>query len=487
MLLSKETDKRGQQAPRIRREPAYAYSDGADAGKLATAYGMEPDPWQQMVLDCWLGRDENDKFTSTTCGLSVPRQNGKNAIIEMRELYGICVNGESILHTAHEVKTARKAFNRLASFFSQPDRYPELVDLALTIRRTNGQESILLKNGGFIEFSARSRGAARGFTCDVVVLDECQELTDEQLEALMYAISASPNDNRQMIYTGTPPSPRSPGTVFPRIRDSVMKGNADPATSWHEWSVSEMPSEKTSTEELVKLAYETNPAMGIRITEKFTRTEAATSSPDGFARERLGWWSSHRTGRSVFEQTEWEKCRIEDPPEDGVYAVGVRFASNDETAALAIAQRVDERIYTEVIEVRPMSVGIQWIADFACGRKEEISTVVADGRNGTDVLAQKLIAGGFPRRGIVIGSSNVAIAAASEMHEAVKEGKLAHIGQPGLDESVLGSIRRDIGGNGGWGFAPGTADCTPLEACALAVHGVINTKRNPKRKQQIIV
>lgn len=155
---------KGRQEPRIKLEPSRAYTDGEDAATLSSAYGLTPDPWQRTILDAWLGRDENDKYTASRAGVLVPRQNGKNGVIEMRELYGLAILGEKILHTAHEVRTARKAFLRLASFFENEREYPELAALVVSIRRTNGQEAIKLTNGGVIEFSARSRGAARGFT-----------------------------------------------------------------------------------------------------------------------------------------------------------------------------------------------------------------------------------------------------------------------------------------------------------------------------------
>jgi len=58
------------------------------------------------------------------------------------------------------------------------------------VRATNGQESIVLHNPdcrvggkkcgcpgwGSVEFVARSRGSARGFTVDDLVCDEAQEL-----------------------------------------------------------------------------------------------------------------------------------------------------------------------------------------------------------------------------------------------------------------------------------------------------------------------
>ena len=110
----------------------------------------------------------------------------------MRELFGIVQLGEKFLHTAHEVKTARKAFLRLASFFENTRKWPELADLVKDIRRTNGQEAIVLTNGGSVEFVARSKGSGRGFTVDVLVCDEAQELSDDALEALMPTTSAAP-------------------------------------------------------------------------------------------------------------------------------------------------------------------------------------------------------------------------------------------------------------------------------------------------------
>ena len=40
------------------------------------------------------------------------------------------------------------------------------------------------------------------------------------------------------------------------------------------------------------MVFDTNPAMGVRLDDEFTEEEFNTMSPDGFARERLGWWDS---------------------------------------------------------------------------------------------------------------------------------------------------------------------------------------------------
>ena len=146
---------------------------------LAAAYKLNADPWQEHVLNHWLAVGE-DGWANMTCGLAVPRQNGKNAVIEIRELFGTIGRGEKILHTAHEVKTAQKHFLRLKHFFGEcandPDaKFPDLNALVASIRNVNGQEAVYLKNGGSIEIAARSKGSGRGFTVDVsVAVDGCE-------------------------------------------------------------------------------------------------------------------------------------------------------------------------------------------------------------------------------------------------------------------------------------------------------------------------
>ena len=68
----------GSQEPRLKIEPRRAETDGTDAALLMQEYGLKLDRWQGAVMDCWLGKDENGNYTTTSAGLALPRQNGKN-------------------------------------------------------------------------------------------------------------------------------------------------------------------------------------------------------------------------------------------------------------------------------------------------------------------------------------------------------------------------------------------------------------------------
>lgn len=471
-------------------EPKRQYSDGDDAAELVSAYGMMPDEWQKLVLDAWLGRDKNDKFTATTCGLSVPRQNGKNAILEMYELYHLVAIGSAILHTAHQVKTARKSFLRLAGFF-QNKEYPELAEMVVSIRQTNGQEAIVLNNGGSIEFIARTKGAARGFTVDSVVFDEAAFLTDEQLEAVMSTMAAAPLRNRQLVYTGTPPIPTWPCEVFAKVRDDAHN-KKDKHLAWHEWGVETIP-EAEDFADVLDACYMTNPALGIRLDEDFTEAEFHRMSRDGFARERLGWWLTDGGGvNSVMTKDEWSALAIEadEVPNDKApnkKAYGVKFSPDGTKVCVAVAILTPEgKAHVEIIDngYRLCLSGARWITEYLLSRKANTAAVAIDGMSGANVLVEQLSEQGFPHKAIMVPGTGGVISASSMLLDAVHEKTVTHYDQEQLNTSAITSERRTIGNRGGWGF--GGEESVPIEAASLALWAVKTTRRTPGRKAVVL-
>ena len=474
---------KGSQEPRIKVEPHRATTDGSDAALLMSEYGMELDDWQKMVIDCWLGRGDDDKYNVTSAGLTLPRQNGKNVCLEAREFFGLVVGGERILHTAHQVRTSKKSFRRLAAMFTDK-RHPEILDIVKQIRYTNGEEQIELTNGGSIEFSARSRQAARGFDgISLVVYDEAQELTDDQVEAIMATLSASATGTRQIIYTGTPPYPGCPGEVFRRRRTVCI---TDPGRHdcWHEWSVAAERLDEIRLED-TGLWYMTNPALGIRLDEEFTAEEFRSMSPDGFARERLGWWSpvlEHKEDYAIPVDV-WDACKSDDEKPDGKVAYGVKFNSDGSQVALCgavIPKEGAARI--SLIEIRPTGHGTQWLADWLNDRYRKASCVVVDGRNGVDVLIDKIVPTWKMKGSVIRPGARDVIASVSTLTDALSEKTVTwYSGQEMLRDSAVTSTKRPIAG--GWGF--GGENSAPIEAAALALWGAKNSRRDPAKKMRV--
>ena len=475
---------RGSQEPRIKVEPSRISTDGEDAALLMAEYGSSLDEWQQLIIDCWLGKDENGKYSVTSAGLSVPRQNGKNVCLEAREFYGLVINGEKILHTAHQVRTSKKSFRRLAAMFTDK-KHPEITDIVKNIRYTNGEECIELDNGGVIEFSARSRQAARGFDgISLVVFDEAQELTDDQVEAIMATLSASQTGTRQLIYTGTPPYPGCPGEVFARRRSNCIS-NASKHDCWHEWSIAAESLENIKAEDRT-LWYMCNPALGIRLSEEFTAEELRSMSLDGFARERLGWWapkSEHKLNYAITKEL-WMSCASDALKPEGKTAYGVKFSSDGSEVCLcgAVIPK-DGKARISLIERRPTGLGTQWLADWLNARYKVACCVVIDGKNGVDVLTDKIADTWKIKDSVIRPRSKDVIAAVSTLMDSLTEKTVTwYAKQEDLKNSALTSTKRPI--SGGWGF--GGEDSTPIEACALALWGCKTCKRDPSKKMRIV-
>jgi phage terminase large subunit-like protein len=188
-------------------------------------------------------------------GCGVPRQNGKGALIEARELAGLLVFGEqSIIHSAHEQKTARVGFDRIRAYF---DNYDDLRKRVKQVGTALNREYIELRSGQTLRFPARSKGAIRGFSIDCLMLDEAQILGDSAWQAIQPTISARPNPQTWLL--GTPPTPLDDGAVFERMRRAGLEGK-DHRLCWCEWSAPE----KADLDN-VDVWAQANPALGHRI------------------------------------------------------------------------------------------------------------------------------------------------------------------------------------------------------------------------------
>lgn len=461
-------------------------TDGPDASALIGKMGTHLFPWEDDVLGKWCSRDSLDKPSFTTCGLSVPRQNGKNAVLEAFEFYLLVVCGAHILHTAHRVKTAKKSFQRLVRYFTDR-RHKQICALVANIRYTNGEEAIYLTNGGSIEFSARSRAGGRGFDdIQVVVFDEAQDLTDDQLAAIMFTLAASASGYRQMVFTGTPPDPGSPGEVFARTRASALSGAAK-RTCWHEWSVKALPPKGATFADVLDDVYLTNPSMGYTLDEEFTESEFQKADIDVFARERLGWWSTQSAACAI-EEALWAARAVAPgfAPREGKKAFAVKFSPDGSAVAMAGCRMPEEGpALVELVGCAPLDAGVGWLADFLLDEAVEETTacVAVDGLNGSAALLDRLRAA-YPRQALVSPGTRGVVDSCTLFEQALAEGTVVHPAptEPGargpLDESALACVKRQVGRDGGWAY--GGEGSAPIEAAALALWACKTTRRDPE-------
>ena len=291
------------------------------------------------------------------------------------------------------------------------------------------------------------------------------------------AISASLNP--QALYVGTPPDANCAGTVFRGIREKALQGETK-ATAWFEVSVDKIGDIKDQ-----KRWAETNPALGRRILLSTIEGECEQMDEDTFARERLGWWSPVVTEKVDYAISEelWSSCASDELKPEGKTAYGVKFSADGSEVALCgavIGANGIARI--SLIECRPTGLGTQWLADWLNERYKKASCVIIDGRNGVDVLTDKIADTWRIKGSVIRPTAREVIAAVSTLMDCLSEKTVTwYSKQEILKESALTSTKRQI--SGGWGF--GGENSAPIEACALALYGAKNSKRDPSRQMRI--
>ena len=466
---------RGSQEPSERIAPRYSQSDSYDALKILKIGGTSLDPWQADILEDWLARTSSGRWACPTCGGSVPRQNGKTLLLQARMESGMLLFNEHIIYTAHLQKTATETFEEMRDFFESPKIKKYVAQDG--IKSALGREQIILKSGARVKFLARTRNGGRGQHGDLLIFDEAQELDDDAQASFLPAISASLNP--QTVYVGTPPDANSTGGVFRGIRNKALSKKTKKA-AWFEFSVKDIGDVTDKTRWT-----ETNPALGRRIQVATIESELEQMAPDTFARERLGWWSPEVVEEVAYaiDRKKWLACASEDEKPEGKTAYGVKFTADGSMVALCGAVIPKEgKTRISLIKEEPMSMGIQWLADWLNERYTKASCVVIDGRNGTDILVDRIKPVWKAKISIVIPSARDVVSAGSELINQINENTLTwYKFQDSLNDSAVNAEKRSIAG--GFGFGGGHS--APIEACALALWGAKNSKRNPNRKMKI--
>lgn len=380
--------------------------------------------------------------------------------------------GEQVLYTAHLQKTSTETFEEMASFFDSAKLRKYVKDIKTAI----GREQIILNNGARVKFLARTRNGGRGQHGDLLIFDEAQELDVDSQASFIPAISASKNP--QVIYAGTPPDNPANGLVFRGIREKALDGKTE-TTSWFEFSVKEIGDVADRTRWAA-----TNPALGRRILETTIEGELEQMPPDTFARERLGWWTPVVTDQANYaiDKKAWAACASSKLKPEGKTAYGIKFAADGSLVALCGAVIDGDQARISLIDIKPTAYGVQWLADWLNQRYTKAACVVIDGRNGVDVLIEKIAPIWRAKGSVIRATSKDVIAAAGWLTDAVNDGSLTwYEQQEVLNDSATTATKRAI--SGGWGF--GGDNSAPIEACALALYGVRTSKRDPSKKMRI--
>lgn len=460
--------RKGRQKPTKSVVLPYEVTNGKEAIDLYNSTGKIAQEWQELLLYDILAVNEDGLWVHTKFGYSIPRRNGKNELLIMREMYALR-HGEKVMHTAHRTSTSHAAWERLCTALDKAKiQYKSI--------KAMGREAVYIKGSDArVEFRTRSSKGGLGEGFDLLIIDEAQEYTDDQESALKYVVSDS--GNPQILMCGTPPTPISSGTVFTKYRNTTLQG-ATVNGGWAEWSVDEQ-SDVYDRE----LWYQTNPSMGTILNERKVFDEITSDLVD-FNIQRLGLWIKYNL-KSAISKAEWEALQVRLLPKlKGKLFAGIKFGKDGKNVALSIAVKTEEdKIFVEVIDCREIRAGNTWMVAFL--KAADIQKIVIDGANGQTLLESDLKDAGIKTKCILPTVKEV-IAANADFEQGLCQRNIVHMCQPSLVQAVSNCEKRLIGTNGGFGYRSQKEDIeiSLLESVIYAYWACNSFKE--RKKQRVI-
>ena len=463
----------GEQPPRIRSIPKHKSTARAEeALDKLIEWGWNPDGAQEDAFLDLCGESEPGKFSIFEFGLVMPRQNGKGDILMARQIVGIFLWGETHVHSAHQFKTAREHFNRVVNFIANSPELSSMCPVGDTdfITTAAGNEAIRTTKGTWLRFFARSRGSIRGFSADVVTLDEAYDLTQEEIDATMPVLSAkSESGSPQMIQASS--AGMADSVILAAVRKRGMSGDTA-RFGYLEWSAAE--GDDIEDPEVWRAC---NPALGLRISEEYVRSELAKARASdgeglvGWCRERLGIWE-RIGGEALVDLDQWHSLMDPESTFGRQVAIGFDVSPDGSTAAVALASWTESENVVH-IEVLAHEDGSAWLTDMipafrkAHAKRAEVFFEASSQAAGVATQLSQLRINVSP-----ISNRDYSVAC-GQVLSRVDARTLRHRGDDSLNSAIDGARRADVGDSlWKWARKRSLDDITPLVAVTNALHGI---------------
>lgn len=441
-------------------------SFGDKAVALARKAGLKLDAWQEMVVRQGCRRAE-DKWSAFEVAMVVPRQNGKGAVEEARELASLfLLRDQFVIHSAHQFDTSLEAFRRLLYLIEET---PELAREIKQVRRSHGEEGIELMNGNRIRYRTRTKGGGRGFSCDLLILDEAMFLPDMAMGALLPTLSARPDP--QVWYGGSAVDQlvHEHGVVLARLRERGLQGD-DPSLVYAEWSLDfDNPSEVTDDMAMDEALWrESNPALDIRIRPEHIAHEQRSVERRIFAVERLNvgdWPRTDEVTVTMIPLEQWDDLAESDSVLVNPVCLAYDISPERRASIAAAGRNQDGNWHVEVIAQKN---GTGWIPEALSKYVDshEPAMVVCDtfGPSGSMMHAAE-------EAGVLIEGMTATQhgQACGLLLDAVNEKTLRHLGSADLRNAIKGAATRPLGDAWAWSRKDSNVDISPLVSSTLAL------------------
>ena len=448
----------------VAHPPAVSLDEAHAAIELWEHYSRKTlDPAQRLAVEHMMAENEAGNWAARTTGRCVSRQNGKGDEIEVVETWGLVQRGEAIVHTAHEIPTAKSAHQRLVSVLTgHKDLRRKIAPGArgLRIRYANGDQAVEMLNGGIIVYRTRTSGGGRGLD-DIsrLVVDEAQHAQPEQLASSTPILAVNPNPQTNFIGSA---GIANRSDWWWRLRKRALVENPG-SFAWLEHSAETIRLREDGSVESMCMDPSdreswavANPAYPHRIEPGFLAEQLNNLGPDLFAREHLTCWDPEAASEGgAIDARLWSDLKVESEPEPTMLGLAVDVdrawasigASNGGHVGSVQRARFGPWAVTEAIRI--------------CSQRR--IPICIDGGGPAASLIDEIEAADVQ---VVRASIEDYKTACADLEDAINARQVTHGGYADLDEAVRGASWRTLGDRRVWARRNG--DVSMLEAVTLA-------------------
>lgn len=240
--------------------------------------GMELLPYQRWLAIHMLELRPDGLFRFRRIVILISRQNGKTFYVKLLALYMLYMGGAKlVLGAAQSLDIAREAWAGAVEIAQDVDDLAAEVE---TVRYANGEQCITLTNGARYRITAATRGAGRGLSVDVLVLDELREHRDWNAWSALSKTTTA-RDNHLILCVSNAGDDQS--VVLNSLRGKALAG-ADDSLGLFEYSAPDGSAADDREAWAVS-----NPALGYAngISEASLASALSTDPPNTFFTESM--------------------------------------------------------------------------------------------------------------------------------------------------------------------------------------------------------
>ena len=502
----------GAELPRIFTPPRRELTPDTTHGFAAIAFaedvlGVRLFPWQKWLLIHALELEEQTaeeiaagvapRYRFRFIVVEVARQNGKTMLMLILALWHIyALDSPMVIATAQDLANAERAWSEAVEWAQGDEELEELIEKV----NLGHPKYMRLVTGCQYRVAAASRKGGRGFSGDLILLDELREHQSwDSWSAVTNTMNARPRAqawafsnagdvlstvlrylraqaHRDLGWPDGDGDAEILEGLDEEMQEYLDEVGDDGVLGWFEWSAD--PDAKRTDRHAWAQA---NPSMNHTdivencVTERAIAAALRTNPPSQFEIEVLCRWTSLAEA-GPFPEGSWretlDNAATPDPAAQRFVALAVSW--NRSRCYIARAARDADGI--PVVGIAADRTGTDWVIDWLIEHRDTYAGIVIQSNGAPetsliDDIANATLPGGAPANLPVITWAGPDLGSATGlMYDRLDKRRIRHLAHPGLDAAATSAAVKVLS-QGAWviDLAASPTDAAPLKAAIGAV------------------